>query len=155
MPRQVTHNPKRHIRQTSLDGETRTRLGRTRVYSGSPQHKRNPGDFGLTPPSDPRPGKSLCDLAEVHSHGEAHRLLQAGFRDGLVSQQLRNGWPQNVWAVRAEDEEVFEAQLEIANLAATMAIRCSSTTHFENRSSKRGAGAGHDVSDHDGMAQSM
>jgi len=30
-------------------------------YGGNPEHKKNPGDFGLTPPADPRPGKSLCD----------------------------------------------------------------------------------------------
>jgi len=23
-------------------------------YGGNPEHKRNPGDFGLTPPSQPR-----------------------------------------------------------------------------------------------------
>lgn len=28
-------------------------------YGGNPEHKRNPGNFGLTPPSGPRPGKSL------------------------------------------------------------------------------------------------
>lgn len=30
-------------------------------YSGNPEHKRNPGDYGLDPPSAPRPGKTLCD----------------------------------------------------------------------------------------------
>jgi hypothetical protein len=34
-------------------------------YGGNSEHKMNPGDFELTPPSGPRPGKSLCDTVGV------------------------------------------------------------------------------------------
>lgn len=80
-------------------------------YRGNPAHKSNPGDFGLTPPRDPRPDKSLCDEAEVFTRQEAERLLRSGLRRGLVSVQERNGWPQNVWAV-ANNGVALEAMLE-------------------------------------------
>ena len=82
-------------------------------YGGNPEHKRNPGDFGLTPPSIPRPDKTLCDLAGVFKREQAIRLLKEGIRRGLVSEQIRSGFPQNVWAV-TEDGIAFEAQLENA-----------------------------------------
>lgn len=109
-----TFNPKRRIctteeflnRQDTLS----TRVENVR-YRGNPEHKRNPGDFGLNPPSAPRPGKTLCDQVEVFSYSEALRLLQAGFQKGMFSAQERNGWPQNVWAV-TDKGEPLEAQLE-------------------------------------------
>ena len=82
-------------------------------YGGNPEHKRNPGDYGLTPPSSPRPDKTLCDLAGIFKREQAIRLLQEGIRRGLVSQQNRSGYPQNVWAV-TEDDIALEAQLENA-----------------------------------------
>ena len=81
------------------------------MYGGNPEHKRDPGDFNLTPPAAPRPAKSLCDDASVFTRAEALGLLQEGLRRGLVSVQERNGWPQNVWAV-AENGVPLEAQLE-------------------------------------------
>lgn len=42
-------------------------LARRAGYGGNPAHKRNPGDFGLPPPSDPRPFKTLCDEIGVMS----------------------------------------------------------------------------------------
>jgi len=80
-------------------------------YGGNPEHKRNPGDFGLTPPSSPRPAKTLCDDAGVSRREAAHELLRSGIRDGLVSQQSRGNWPQNVWAV-SDGGVPFEASLE-------------------------------------------
>lgn len=56
-------------------------------YSGNPEHKRNPGDFGLTPPSGPRPGKTLCDQVEIYSRAEALALLKAGVRRGISAQE--------------------------------------------------------------------
>ena len=81
------------------------------TYGGNPDHKRNPGDFGLTPPSNPRSAKSLCDDAGIVTREEAERLLRRGVELGLVSEQLRNGWPQNIWAVAANGVAV-EAMLE-------------------------------------------
>jgi len=108
-----TFNPKRRICTTE---EFRKRqetfpalVGNVR-YRGNPGHKRNAGDFGLTPPSAPRPGKTLCDQVQIFSYSEVLRLLQTGFQKGMLSVQERNGWPQNVWAV-TDKGEPLEAQL--------------------------------------------
>lgn len=109
-----SYNPKRRICGTD---EARARLQARAAanlsprYSGNPEHKRNPGDFGLDPPSAPRLGKSLCDAARVYSRAQALELLSKGFARGLFSAQERDGWPQNVWAV-TEDGHALEAQLE-------------------------------------------
>jgi len=68
-------------------------------------------DYGLTPPAAPRPDASLCDIPRPVPRQEATELLQRGIRSGMISTQRRNGWPQNVWAVRSEGI-VFEAELE-------------------------------------------
>jgi hypothetical protein len=82
-------------------------------YGGNPEHKRNPGDFGLTPPSIPRPDKSLCDAVGIFRKPEAEQLLREGIRRGLVSMHERRGFPQNIWAV-TKDGQPVEAQLENA-----------------------------------------
>lgn len=81
------------------------------LYCGNPVHKKNPGDFGLTPPSGPRPGKSLCDVAQIFEKAVAGQLLKEGVRRGLVSTQFLGDWPQNIWAVTT-DGIALEAQLE-------------------------------------------
>lgn len=81
-------------------------------YGGNPEHKKNPGDFKLDPPSQPRQGKSLCDEVDIFSRSEALRLLREGMRRGLVSRQERgDGWPQNIWAV-TNNGRPLEAMLE-------------------------------------------
>jgi hypothetical protein len=80
-------------------------------YGGNPEHKSNPGNFGLTPPAAPRPDKTLCDSAGIVDRSEALRLLQAGARGGLVSKQVKNDYPQNIWSV-TQDGLPLEAQLE-------------------------------------------
>lgn len=80
-------------------------------YGGNPEHKKNPGDFGLTPPADPRQGKSLCDVAKIFSRDVALALLKKGVEKGLVSDRVENGWPKNIWSV-AEGGIALEAQLE-------------------------------------------
>lgn len=109
-----TFNPKRRlcpaeVAQRRLP-ELLARAGRLR-YSGNPEHKRNPGDFGLTPPSGPRPNKTLCDEVGVFRRAEAVSLLRAGLERSMFSEQERNGWPQNIWAVTDSGAPV-EAQLE-------------------------------------------
>lgn len=82
-------------------------------YGGNPEHKKNPGDFALTPPASPRQGKSLCDVAKIFSRREALNLLREGIRRGLVSDREVQGWPKNVWAVIERDRPIpLEAQLE-------------------------------------------
>lgn len=80
-------------------------------YGGNPEHKMNPGDFGLTPPADPRQGKSLCDVANVSTREKALQLLRDGLRKGLVSDRLIGQWPRNVWSV-TDGGIAMEAQLE-------------------------------------------
>jgi hypothetical protein len=50
-------------------------------YGGNPEHKRNPGDFSLTPPSRPRAGNSLCDFVKVFTKQEALDLLKKGLQN--------------------------------------------------------------------------
>ena len=111
-----TANPKRRLRPI-LQGEEALshlqQLAAKITYGGNPEHKRNPGDFGLQPPSQPRQGKTLCDEADICTRREAQSLLQEGARRGLVSVQERDGWPQNIWAIAANGV-ALEAMLENA-----------------------------------------
>lgn len=83
-------------------------------YTGNPEHKRNPGDFGLTPPASPRAGKSLCDDAGIFKKKDAKKLLELGIRKGFISEYKVADLPQNIWAVTKikGNEVAFEAQLE-------------------------------------------
>ncbi len=114
MQRKSRHNLKRRIRQ-DVEPDYLQELVDIVKYGGNPEHKKNPGDFGLMPPSQPRADKSLCDIAGIFSKKEATRLLKEGVRKGLVSEQVRNGYPQNIWAVTA-DGCPLEAQLENAEV---------------------------------------
>jgi hypothetical protein len=80
-------------------------------YSGNPEHKRNAGDFALTPPSAPRADKTLCDLAGIRSRSDALSALRSGVLRGLISDQKRGAFPQNIWAVTS-DGIALEAQLD-------------------------------------------
>lgn len=105
------YNPKRTLRSPRPDREMRKHWLETVQYTGSPYHKRNPGDFGLTPPAAPRPDKTLCDGADIFEREVAQRLLEKGIERGLVSEQIRNEFPQNIWSV-TESGVPLEAQLE-------------------------------------------
>ncbi|ABB23698.1 hypothetical protein Plut_0831 [Pelodictyon luteolum DSM 273] len=98
-------------------------------YGGNPEHKRNPGDFGLMPPSQPRPDKSLCDEVGIFKKAEAERLLLDGVKRGMISQNWRQGFPQNIWAV-TEDGIAVEAQLENAGRGTYHGYPMPSTDHF-------------------------
>lgn len=114
MKRRSGYNPKRQIAADDrLEAAAREDLAVRARYGGNPEHKWRPGDYGLTPPANPRPGKALCDGVRPIAKDEALSLLQSGLRRGTVSIARRDGWPQNVWAISALGE-VFEAQLENA-----------------------------------------
>lgn len=104
------YNQKRRIRR-SCDPSYLMELSKKITYGGNPEHKRNPGDFGLTPPSQPRPHKSLCDIVNIFTKAEAIKLLKDGLKKGLVSVNESNGFPQNIWSV-SNDGYPLEAQLE-------------------------------------------
>lgn len=80
-------------------------------YGGNSEHKRNPGDFGLTPPSGPRPGKSLCDVVSIFSREVALKHLKTGAAKCLISDRRVDGFPKNIWSV-TDDGVPMEAQLE-------------------------------------------
>lgn len=114
MRRYGQFNPKRRLitpAQAQVRADELGRLAHGVSYGGNPEHKKNPGDFNLTPPSDPRQGKSLCDVAQIFRREEAMKLLQAGLRKGLVSDRMAGAWPKNVWSV-TDDGFALEAQLE-------------------------------------------
>lgn len=110
MRKRKAYNPKRSIQKGCDSGELE-RLIKAVSYGGNPEHKRDPGDFGLCPPASPRPDKTLCDSVGILERKKAEQLLKKGIGRGLVSEQVRGGYPQNVWAV-TENGVPLEAQLE-------------------------------------------
>lgn len=104
------YNLKRRIHRLD-DPEARSSLASVVQYGGNPEHKRNPGDFGLTPPACPRPDKTLCDTVEVFQRGDALALLRKGVERGLVSKRWVDRFPQNIWSV-TESGIPLEAELE-------------------------------------------
>jgi hypothetical protein len=102
-----TFNPKRHIASALVQTDLE------RLAATVREHKRNPGNFGLTPPASPRRHKTLCDEAGIFDRDQALKLLQEGIRCGLMSQPRGTDYPQNVWAVSTEGVPL-EAQLENA-----------------------------------------
>src|SRR5208283_6007763 len=112
MRRRTGYNPNRHMasndRHSVADRES---LAARICYGGNPEYKRNPLDYGLSPPASPRPGKFLCDGGRPIAKAEALSLLASGVLRGLVSQRIVDGFPQNIWSV-SDIGELFEAQLE-------------------------------------------
>lgn len=100
--RRTTH---RRLRSQLTEAE-KVLLRKSARYEGSPYHKRNPGDFGLTPPANPRPDATLCDEANVLSVGAARELFSAAIERGLVSASGTGEFPKQLWAVD-ETGQVF------------------------------------------------
>jgi len=108
MPRRKINSKRRLIDPPCSQAELDQLAARV-VYIGSPYHKRNPGDFALMPPSQPRPDKTLCDGAGIFRKDEAQKLLAAGARKGTVSPFEGDGFPKHIWAV-TEAGIVLEAK---------------------------------------------
>ncbi len=104
-------NNKRRFASHPPDADALGRLAAELRYGGNPTHKRNPGDFGLTPPSQPRDDKSLCDSVRIFRRDDAQRLLQAGVERGMISEWDGTGYPKNIWSM-TDDGVPLEAQLE-------------------------------------------
>lgn len=113
LPQRLSFNPKRRICPAGeVPAPATIAVWRKDLhYAGNPEHKRNPGDFGLSPPAGPRPGKTLCDTIHIFKRSEAAGLLKEGLQRALFSRQQRDGWPQNIWAVTGDGSPV-EAQME-------------------------------------------
>lgn len=110
MRRYNKFNPKRRIAVAgSLPQSELDRLAEEVTYSGNPEHKRSPGDFGLIPPASPRRAKTLCDICAVFRKDEALGLLREGLRRGSVSEVFIDGWPKQIWAI-TKSGIVLEAQ---------------------------------------------
>jgi len=104
-----TPNAKRKIAADTELGQKILQKGP--LYVGNAAHKRNPGDFNLSPPCCPSSLKNLCDDADIFTRKSAQHLLEEGLRRGLVGQHLENGWPKTIWAV--SDKQVpLEARLD-------------------------------------------
>ena len=68
--------------------------------TGSAFHKARPNDFGLTPPTNPRPDKTLCDEADIFEKATARALFTAAIAGGLVSEKDgADGFPKQLWVV--------------------------------------------------------
>lgn len=102
---------RRLIEPKNVDPQQLQSLVKLIGYGGNPEHKKNPGDFGLHPPTGPRLGKSLCDDVAIVKRSEALRLLKLGLMRKMISDRFENGWPKNIWAV-TDDGKPLEAQLE-------------------------------------------
>ena len=111
MPKRQGNNPKRRLApRDELDAEDLRRLARETRYVGSALHKSKLGDYGFTPPTSPRPDKSLCDGKRIVKKREAMELFRQGLSRGMVSRYAENGFPKYVWAVD-RDGEVYEAKV--------------------------------------------
>ena len=101
----IKFNSKRRF-AVSSPREALRRLEKDVHYGGTPDHKRNPGDFGLSPPTRPRRDKS-----GILRRAAALRLLRLGIRRGMVSEWDGTGYPKNIWSM-TDDGIPLDAQLE-------------------------------------------
>jgi len=98
----------RTLRDAPLSEDERAFLRANAAYEGSPFHKRSPNDFGLTPPTYPRPDKTLCDEAGITRKAIALALFARAIESGLVSAATTaDGFPKQLWVVD-DQERVFE-----------------------------------------------
>lgn len=107
--REVKADMRRTIRSMPLSDGEKAFLHEHAIYEGSPLHKKNPGDFGLTPPAAPRLGKTLCDEAAITQRADARALLGKAIDGGLASEATTaEGFPKQLWVVD-DHGRVFEA----------------------------------------------
>lgn len=117
--REGRFNPKRSLAPACAHGVDQLASWRKNArYGGNLEHKLHPADYGLGQPPNPRPGKTLCDGEKPLPKDVAVDMLRRGFGKGMVSGQIRGGWPQNVWMVDDADGVAYEAQLENAGVGA-------------------------------------
>lgn len=110
----VRQNKKRKMITEIPNSDIRDDLAKQVHYTGSPYHKQNPVDYNLTPPSQPRPDKTLCDSAGIITRNEAQDLLCQGVKKGLFSEpQDGQSFPKHIWSVKMDangNPIVFEAK---------------------------------------------
>lgn len=105
-------NTKRRFAAVLPEEEVLKQFARQVRYGGKPMHKRNPGDFGLSPPALPRDDKSLCDNVKIFKRAEARNLLKEGILRGMISEwDGSSGFPKHIWSM-TEDGVPLEAIIE-------------------------------------------
>jgi hypothetical protein len=105
--RRAREATEREIRNTPLSNDERAFLRAHAAYEGSPFHKKEPNNFGLTPPTYPRPDKTLCDEAGITDKAIAFALFARALEVGLVSRAWKDGFPKQIWVVD-DGNQVFE-----------------------------------------------
>jgi len=104
------NRPDRRIAETGFtDDASRKELATRLRYVGSAIHKLHPGNYGFTPPQNPRPSKSPCDEIRAILREEAVDLFRSGISKGMVSEFAPGGAPKYIWSV-GTDGEVYEAK---------------------------------------------
>ena len=110
----------------SVDRGELQRMAERARYSPSPYHKARPSN---TVGATPRPDKTVCGRLALPDCRDAADLLKAGILRGMISTQLRRGWPQNVWAVD-DAGIVYEAQLGNSELGEYHGYPMKADDHF-------------------------
>ena len=114
MRRRAGFNPKRRLVADGVwTASRRASLVEHLAHGGNPEHKARPNDYGLSPPTNPRPGKTLCDAQAPFPRQDAYDLLVSGVMRCMSSERCSGEVPQNIWAVLG-NETAYEAQLENA-----------------------------------------
>lgn len=107
--REVRKETRRTLREACLSEDEKAFLRANAAYEGSPYHKKEPNDFGLTPPTQPRRDATLCDEAGIVDRDVANLLFGRAIDVGLVSAVwVAERFPKQMWVV-SDDGRVFEA----------------------------------------------
>lgn len=110
MPKRQGNRPDRRIEPPDTVPEQDLHALADRIrYEGSAHHKLRPGDYGFSPPSNPRGSKSLCDDLRAILRNEATGLFRRGIEKGMISKRGDDGLPKYVWAVD-DRGEAYEAK---------------------------------------------
>lgn len=107
--RQSSRPDRRIVDPSLVDDATKAILVARLRHVGSANHKLHPGNYGFTPPQNPRPSKSPCDARRPVSFDEAAALFRRGIELGLISPIAAGGAPKYVWSVDGETQ-VYEAK---------------------------------------------
>jgi hypothetical protein len=107
--RQSNRPDRRVVDPTLVDEAITGALAARLRYVGSANHKLHPGNYGFTPPQNPRPSKSPCDALRPVRFDEAATLFRRGIELGMISPVAAGGAPKYVWSVD-DEEQVYEAK---------------------------------------------
>lgn len=106
---EIRKDSDRKIRENRLSESEKIFLSHRCAYEGKADHKRNPGDFNLSPPCQPRSDRTLCDEAEITTRAQASALLKKAIARGIVGGEVKGHpeYPKYLWVVD-DRNQVFE-----------------------------------------------